>query len=90
MTTDVCIRYHVDSIGNNDLFTTADVLHCGPRYRVDQALYLMVRKRELIRWANGVFSKPSACPPSPKTVARVKAIARAQTLLNPILFLPEN
>lgn len=81
MTIECCIRSHVNSIGSNDLFTTAEVLHCGPRPRVDQALYIMVRKRELVRWANGVFSKPSARPPSPTTVAKVKAMARGETLL---------
>lgn len=81
MTIECCIRSHVNSIGNDDLFTTTDVLHCGPRARVDQALYIMVQKRELVRWANGVFSKPSARPPSPTTVAKVKAMARGETLL---------
>ncbi len=76
MSTPSSIREFVVSVPGDGLFTTADVLHCGSRRQVDQALYLMVKSGEIVRWANGVFSLPGARRPSFERVAQLKANAR--------------
>lgn len=83
MSTASSIRTYLSGRGGNSLFTTREVLHCGSRHSVDQALHLMVKSGELVRWANGVFSLPSTNPPNPEEVARIKAISRGDSLTNP-------
>lgn len=80
MSTISSIRTHLRFIGKDDLFATRDVLHCGSRHCVDQALHIMVKNGELVRWANGVFSHPFASPPRPEEVARIKATTRGDSL----------
>lgn len=81
MSTTSCIRRHIDSLGTDDLFTTTDVLHCGTRPSVDQALYRLTKSREVVRWTSGVFSTASARRPSAEEVARAKTRARGDMLM---------
>jgi hypothetical protein len=51
------VQTFVFRLPGNELFSTRDVLHCGPRHKVDQTLYLMVKEEAIFRQIDGVFSK---------------------------------
>ncbi|HEY9712363.1 MAG TPA: hypothetical protein V6C72_02770, partial [Chroococcales cyanobacterium] len=57
----------------DELMTTRDFLIYESRNNVDQFLFHCVRKRILVRWARGVFSKDPMQPPSIRKLAEVKA-----------------
>jgi hypothetical protein len=70
------VRLNVLRLGCDELFTTSDVLHCGSRHSVDQALHIMVKRGELVRWANGVFSRSRSSQPTPVQVVKLKSRVR--------------
>ena len=69
------IRQLINGIRRGQLFTSRQFLFYGSRGAVDQTLYSMVKAREIIRVARGVFMKKGSPEPSALAVARVKAEA---------------
>lgn len=76
MATASSIRAHIHKLGCNKLITTRELLHCGSRHTVDQALHTMVKRGKLIRWTSGVFSLPGSKRPTPEDLATTKARSR--------------
>jgi hypothetical protein len=75
MTTISNIRRQIYKSPKDYIFTTRDFLAFGVRTAVDQALYRLVKRGQLIRVARGVFIKDGAKNPSLEEVAKRKAIA---------------
>lgn len=68
------IRRYLVCLDDRQIFTTRDVLDCGTRAAVDQALSRMVKKGILTRLARGVFAKVV----EPETKFTVAEVARAK------------
>lgn len=67
------IRAAISCIGRNDIFSTRSFLGMGSRGAVDQALYMLVKSKIIIRIARGLFVKNGAQLPSIYEVAKLKA-----------------
>jgi len=83
MWTTAQIRRHIQRLPRGSLFTTRDMLGYGSRASVDQTMYRLVKRGEILRLARGVFmvEAPDARLPSPVEVAMVKARSFARTIL---------
>jgi hypothetical protein len=76
------VRKHINCLPEEAIFCTREFLSYGKRYAVDQALSRMVRRKEILRVAWGVFVKnvPGLPQPSNKEIieAKLGAFARDQ------------
>jgi hypothetical protein len=76
MWTTAKIRRYVMVLPDGATFTTRDVLTCGKRAAIDQALSRLVKAGDLLRLARGVFAKVSpgvALQFTPLQIATLKA-----------------
>jgi len=69
------IRQKITKIDLDVIFSTRQFLSIGKRAAVDQALYRMVKAREIIRLAPGIFIKAGSAWPSAFAIASAKARA---------------
>lgn len=51
------VRDHIEYLHDDEIFTTRDLLYCGGRNAVDLTLSKMVRTKQIMRIARGVFVK---------------------------------
>jgi hypothetical protein len=81
------IRLFIMKLKPLEIFTTRDVLFCGPRGAIDQYLFRQVKKGLLYRLARGMFvrcSDPDSKPgilPTPREIARIKAKAFGKKIM---------
>ncbi len=73
MSTLGCVYNRIQRFSLGHLFTTRQFLGLGSRGAVDQSLYNLVKQREIIRVARGVFMRKGSPQPSVFAVAKIKA-----------------
>lgn len=58
MTTAKAVRDAINNIPEGKAFTVKDMLQFGTRASVDQILYRMVKNKEILRIARGIYARP--------------------------------
>jgi hypothetical protein len=69
------IKQHIRKLPATRLFTTRELLQYGKRSAVDQVLFRLVRQKQIVRVARGVFVRKIKYKPTLKKIAEVKAAA---------------
>jgi hypothetical protein len=69
------IRGYARGLRLGELFSSRRFLGHGARGSVDQAIYLLIKEREIVRVARGIFMRCGSPMPSVYAVAKVKAEA---------------
>jgi hypothetical protein len=59
------LKRHLRGLKPGTLFTSRDCLPFGSRAAIDQALYRLVKTGYIVRYARGVFARPSVDEPAP-------------------------
>lgn len=80
MWTTARIRRHIQRLDNAP-FSSRLFLNYGSRSAVDQAIWRLVKRGEIMRVARGLFIKPGAPHPSSFEIARAKAEAFGRIIL---------
>jgi len=82
LNTIACLRRFINALDDCQVFTSADVSHCGKRSAIDMALTRLVRKGLITRLANGVYMKGDEFDQRPMAVevAQIKAKRFGKTL----------
>lgn len=74
------IKRHIACLSDDKPFSTREFLAYGSRAAVDQTLWRLVQRGEIIRVARGLFIKKDSDMPSVTEVAKAKAAAFGRTI----------
>ncbi|MBY0357025.1 MAG: hypothetical protein K2W82_03410 [Candidatus Obscuribacterales bacterium] len=75
------IKRHIACLEDDKPFSTRDFLRYGSRGAIDQTLWRLVKKGEIVRVARGLFIRKGAEKPTIKEVAEAKAKAFGRTII---------
>jgi len=88
MVTSSYVRRYINRLAPNTLFSTSQLLSCGKRAAVDQALSRLVKRGDIIRLTRGLFLRDAYTGSSISLAPSKPGLVLANNLINGSIVKP--